>query len=134
MQQDFNNYSPSDHQVWRTLFERQMEQLPLMASKTYVEGIEKVGFVANHIPNFETETNPRLRVLTGWEVEPVTGLIPERDFFELLANKKFPASTWLRTPEQLAYLEEPDMFHDTFGHVPLLACWRISPSVILWQN
>ena len=121
MQQDFNNYSPSDHRVWRTLFERQMEQLPLMASKTYLEGIKKVGFVADRIPNFETETNPRLRALTGWEVEPVTGLIPKRDFFELLANQKFPASTWLRKPEQLDYLEEPDMFHDTFGHVPLLA-------------
>ena len=120
MKQSYQKYTADDHTVWRTLFERQMTQLPGIASRAYLEGIEKVGFVADHIPNFRAETNPRLRALTGWEVEVVPGLIPQKAFFELLANRRFPASTWLRKPDQLDYLEEPDMFHDTFGHVPLL--------------
>lgn len=120
MKQAYQTYTADDQAVWRMLYERQMKQLPPIASQAYMEGIEKVGFVADHIPNFETETNPRLRALTGWEVEVVPGLIPQKEFFELLSNRKFPASTWLRKPDQLDYLEEPDMFHDTFGHVPLL--------------
>ena len=106
--------------VWQLLFERQMQKLPSIASKVYLEGIEKAGFVADHIPDFEKETNPRLQKLTGWSVVGVSGLVPIKEFFELLADRKFPASTWLRNIEQLDYLEEPDMFHDTFGHVPLL--------------
>jgi phenylalanine-4-hydroxylase len=120
MLQSYSKYTPTDQQIWQILFNRQMEQLPPLASKDYLDGIQKAGFVADHIPDFEKETNPKLRKLTGWEVVVVSGLIPVKDFFELLANKKFPASTWLRTMEQLDYLEEPDMFHDTFGHVPLL--------------
>ncbi len=120
MKQSYNKYTQTDQQIWQILFNRQMEKLPRLASKAYLEGIQKAGFVADHIPDFEGETNFRLRKLTGWEVVVVSGLIPVKDFFELLANKKFPASTWLRTMEHLDYLEEPDMFHDTFGHVPLL--------------
>lgn len=120
MNQSYQKYTAADQRMWRMLFERQMAQLPAMASRAYLEGIDKVGFVANHIPDFEAETNPRLCTLTGWAVEVVPGLIPQQDFFEFLSNRKFPASTWLRQPDQLEYLEEPDMFHDTFGHVPLL--------------
>lgn len=120
MNQDYKSYTPTDHEVWKLLFERQMQKLPSIASVAYLEGIEKTGFVADHIPDFENETNPRLQTLTGWSVVEVEGLVPIKEFFELLANKKFPASTWLRKIEQLDYLEEPDMFHDTFGHVPLL--------------
>ncbi|AEI51427.1 phenylalanine 4-monooxygenase [Runella slithyformis] len=120
MNQSYHKYTAADHVMWRRLFERQMAQLPPIASRAYLEGMEKVGFGADHIPDFEAETNPRLRALTGWSVEVVPGLIPQRDFFELMARRRFPASTWLRAPEQLDYLEEPDMFHDTFGHVPLL--------------
>ncbi len=118
--QAYQNYTKHDQDVWKMLYERQMEQLPTLASEAYLEGIELAGFSADHIPNFEAELNPRLRKHTGWEVVVVPGLIPVEDFFKLLADKKFPASTWLRTKEQLDYLEEPDMFHDTFGHVPLL--------------
>ncbi|MFN3487862.1 MAG: phenylalanine 4-monooxygenase [Emticicia sp.] len=106
--------------VWKILFQRQMQKLPAIASEAYLEGIEKAGFVAEHIPDFKRETNPRLQALTGWSVVACEGLVPIKEFFELLADKKFPASTWLRKMEQLEYLEEPDMFHDTFGHVPLL--------------
>jgi phenylalanine-4-hydroxylase len=120
MNQSYQKYTAADQAMWRMLFEHQLAQLPPIASRAYLEGIDKVGFVANHIPDFEGETNPRLRTLTGWAVEVVPGLIPQQDFFQLLAHRRFPASTWLRKPEQLDYLEEPDMFHDTFGHVPLL--------------
>jgi phenylalanine-4-hydroxylase len=75
--------------------------------------------VAGKIPRFE-EVNKLLRAHTGWELSVVAGLIPDKDFFELLSNRKFPASTWLRKLNQLDYLEEPDMFHDVYGHVPLL--------------
>lgn len=121
MNQPYENYTPADHAMWKQLFERQMQQLPRIASEAYLSGIDKVGFVANHIPNFAADTNPRLRKLTGWEVYVVPGLIPHQEFYQHLANRQFPASTWLRKPEQLDYLEEPDMFHDTFGHVPLLS-------------
>jgi len=120
MKQPYQTYTATDRDVWRMLYEGQMKQLPAIASVAYLEGIEKVGFVADHIPDFATETNPRLRALTGWEVKVVPGLIPQKEFFELLSHRQFPASTWLRKSNQLDYLEEPDMFHDTFGHVPLL--------------
>lgn len=121
MDQAYDRYTRADHRMWQQLFEHQMEQLPRIASKAYLEGIEKVGFVPAHIPDFNRETNPALRKLTGWEVFVVPGLIPHRDFYTDLHHRQFPASSWLRKPEQIDYLEEPDMFHDTFGHVPLLS-------------
>jgi phenylalanine-4-hydroxylase len=121
MDQDYQKYSKADHSMWKQLFERQMEVLPAIASQTYLDGIEKVGFVADHIPDFNQETNPRLKALTNWQVYVVPGLIPHKEFYTHLSKREFPASTWLRKPEQLEYLEEPDMFHDTFGHVPLLS-------------
>lgn len=121
MNQNYSTYTPADHEVWQVLFERQMQKLPAIASQDYLDGIEKAGFTAEHIPNFDKEINPKLQALTGWTVVACEGLVPIKEFFELLADKKFPASTWLRTMEQLEYLEEPDMFHDIFGHVPLLS-------------
>jgi phenylalanine-4-hydroxylase len=96
-----------------------MQQLPGAAIQEYIEGIKRVNFVADRIASFE-ETNKHLASYTGWEIVVVPGLIPDKDFFELLSNRKFPASTWLRKMSELDYLEEPDMFHDVFGHVPLL--------------
>ncbi len=119
MKQRYENYTTQDQEVWQLLFDRQMKQLPSLASPAYLEGIEKAGFVRNKIPDF-IEINNRLTKITGWQVVAVEGLIPNNDFFELLAEQKFPASTWFREREQLDYLEEPDMFHDVFGHVPLL--------------
>lgn len=118
--QAYENYTKHDQDVWKLLFDRQINQLPDLASEAYIEGIELAGLSAECIPNFETGLNPRLKEQTGWEVVVVPGLIPVEDFFKLMANRKFPSSTWLRTEDQLDYLEEPDMFHDTFGHVPLL--------------
>jgi len=120
MTQEYSAYTPEDFEVWEILFNRQIEQLKPIASLAYLEGLEKVNFSAEKIPNYE-ETNILLKKLTGWQIHVVPGLIDNRSFFELMKNKKFCASTWLRTREQLDYLKEPDMFHDIFGHVPLLS-------------
>ena len=120
MTQEYSNYTPEDFEVWSILFNRQIGQLKSIASKAYLEGIEKVNFSSNKIPNY-LETNILLQNLTGWQIHVVLGLIDNRPFFELMQNKQFCASTWLRKRTQLDYLEEPDMFHDIFGHVPLLS-------------
>lgn len=119
MNQAYNAYTDEDFKVWRLLFERQMEQIPGVASQEYLAGLQKIEFKSSEIPHFE-RTNVLLSELTGWRLHVVEGLIPNKEFFELLANRYFPASTWLRTIAQLDYLEEPDMFHDVFGHVPML--------------
>lgn len=120
MKQQYSSYAPEDFEVWQILFNRQIAQLKPMASIAYLEGIEKVNFSADKIPNY-LDTNMLLNKLTSWQIHVVPGLIENRPFFELMKNKRFCASTWLRSREQLDYLEEPDMFHDIFGHVPLLS-------------
>lgn len=119
LRQQYEIYTPEDFKVWRILFERQMPNLPKAASKAYLEGVEQVKFTADKIANFD-ELNQVLAKSTGWEVQVVPGLIDDDLFFGLLNNRRFPSSTWLRTMEQLDYLEEPDMFHDAFAHMPLL--------------
>lgn len=121
MNQTYDKYTPEDQAVWQLLFDRQMAQLPGKASQDYLDGILATGFRTDRIPDFERDLNPRLQQLTGWRVCAVDGLIPNRAFFELMANRNFPATTWLRRRDQLDYLPEPDMFHDTFGHVPMLS-------------
>ena len=120
MVQVYSAYTPEDFKVWELLFTRQIANLQSVASKDYLKGIEEVKFTKDKIPNFD-ETNALLKQLTGWSLEVVPGLIPQVDFFQLLSQKKFSATTWLRKLSQLDYLEEPDMFHDVFGHVPLLS-------------
>jgi phenylalanine-4-hydroxylase len=120
MTQQYDKYTEEDFSVWKLLYDRQMTQLPQLASESFLQGLKKVNFVPERIPHFE-ETNKLLKGITGWELYVVPGLIPNREFFELLLNRKFPATTWLRKMSQLDYLEEPDMFHDVFGHVPLLS-------------
>ena len=117
--QDYARYTADDQWVWRTLFERQMQVLPTVASGRFLAGLPRVDFQPGHIPDF-AEVNPRLEQATGWQLVAVPGIVDDRTFFELLAARRFPATTWLRTPAQLDYLEEPDMFHDVFAHVPLL--------------
>ncbi|OGX82319.1 phenylalanine 4-monooxygenase [Hymenobacter glacialis] len=117
--QDYARYTADDQWVWRTLFERQMQVLPAVASGRFLEGLPRVDFQAGKIPDF-AEVNPLLDQATGWSLVAVPGIVDDRTFFELLASRQFPATTWLRTPAQLDYLEEPDMFHDVFAHVPLL--------------
>lgn len=122
MKQHFDNYTSEDFEVWKILFERQQENLKTKACNEYLNALIEMQDVlhANSIANF-SEVNSWLKNRTGWSIETVPGLIPVDEFFQLLASKKFCSSTWLRTKEQLNYLEEPDMFHDTFGHIPLLS-------------
>ena len=122
MKQHYDNYSETDHNVWQTLFERQTNNLQDKACQDYLDCLQILSPVlhANRIPDFD-ELDEVLGNQTGWTIEVVPGHIPVRDFFALLAQKKFPSSTWLRSMDQLDYLEEPDMFHDIYGHIPLLA-------------
>jgi len=120
MIQDYSAYTAEDHQVWSILYTRQMEILPDLSAPEYLAGIKKCGFKKECVPNF-TEVNIALRAATGWSIYVVPGLIDNQVFFEHLSRKEFPATTWLRSMDQLNYLEEPDMFHDVFGHIPLLS-------------
>ncbi len=118
--QGWNKYTSEEHGVWKTLFERQKEIVKGRACQEYLDGIEALGMDENQIPNFE-ESSKLLKAKTGWEVVAVKGLIPDLPFFQLLAERKFPAGDFIRKPDQLDYIQEPDVFHDFFGHVPLLA-------------
>lgn len=116
--QDWSAYTEADHDTWRRLFERQSALLPGLACDAFVQALPWLG-TPDRIPRFE-DINTRLWAATGWEIVAVPGLIPERPFFELLANRRFPVTDWIRKPEEFDYVVEPDVFHDLFGHVPLL--------------
>jgi phenylalanine-4-hydroxylase len=122
MKQNMKNYSDEDKKVWNLLFERQLENLKTKGSAAYLKSLDFMTPVlnGNEIPEFK-KMNRWFKSETGWKIEVVPGLIPVEDFFELLSQKRFCSSTWLRSMKNLDYLEEPDMFHDTFGHIPLLA-------------
>ncbi len=119
MQQAYDYYTADDRWVWQRLCADQLTVLPQVASQRFLEGLRRVDFRAEEIPDFR-RVNPRLQAATGWTLVAVPGIVDDALFFGLLAERKFPATTWLRTPAQLHYLEEPDMFHDVFAHVPLL--------------
>jgi phenylalanine-4-hydroxylase len=119
MKQEYDMYTAEDQEVWRILFNRQINKLPRAAADKYLEGIQRIGFTAERIPDFN-EVNQILKNITGWRLYVVPGLLPNKEFFELMQDMNFCATTWLRKKSQLDYLEEPDMFHDVFGHVPLL--------------
>lgn len=116
--QDYASYTAADHDTYRRLYERQSALLPGLASEAFTQALPSLG-ASDRIPRFE-EVNERLHKATGWELVGVPGLIPEVPFFTLLANRKFPVTDWIRTPEEFEYIVEPDIFHDLFGHVPLL--------------
>ena len=120
MKQNYSGYTEEDHNVWSVLFKRQMELISDKASKEFLNGVKKLGFREEMIPDFES-VNKTLGRETGWEVIPADGIVPAREFFELLSAKKFPSTTWIRKADSLDYIEEPDIFHDTFGHLPMLA-------------
>ena len=116
--QNWASYTDADHDTYRRLYERQTALLPGLACDAFIEALPSLG-VRDRIPRFE-EINERLKPATGWEIVAVPGLIPERPFFDLLAHRRFPVTDWIRTPEEFDYIVEPDVFHDLFGHVPLL--------------
>ncbi|NML06897.1 phenylalanine 4-monooxygenase [Sphingomonas sp. G-3-2-10] len=118
--QDWNHYTAEEHATWDTLSARQMKLLPGRASNAYLKGLEALRLSESGIPNFE-ELSERLMKLTGWQVVAVPGLVPDEVFFDHMANRRFVAGNFIRRPDQLDYLQEPDVFHDVFGHVPMLA-------------
>ena len=117
--QDWGRYTPEQHQVWVTLYERQAALLPGHACDEFLNGLKALDLHGDGIPDFR-EMNAKLNALTGWTVVAVPGLVPDEVFFDHLANRRFPAGRFIRRPDQLDYLEEPDVFHDVFGHVPML--------------
>ena len=119
VEQPWASYTEEDHAVWATLFERQRQILVGRASDEFLHQQQAMGMTPDRIPKFD-DLNPVLRAATGWELVGVEGLLPELTFFEHLANRRFPVTWWIRKREQLDYLAEPDLFHDLFGHVPLL--------------
>ncbi len=120
MKQHYDHYTAEDRLVWQTLFDRQIRNLEEHASESFLEALRTVGFKRDEIPDFK-KLDSVLGGITGWSMEVVPSIIPQKEFFDLLSVKKFPATTWLRKMSELDYLEEPDMFHDVFGHVPLLS-------------
>jgi phenylalanine-4-hydroxylase len=116
--QNYAAYTAADHDIYRRLYERQSALLPGLACDEFITALPALG-VKTRIPRFE-EINDRLHQATGWEVVAVPGLIPEVPFFTLLANRKFPVTDWIRNADEFDYIVEPDIFHDLFGHVPLL--------------
>jgi phenylalanine-4-hydroxylase len=119
VEQPWSSYSAEDHATWATLFRRQRELLKGRASREFIDNQERFGMSAEAIPRYE-ELNAVLAKATGWQLIGVEGLLPELDFFDHLANRRFPVTWWIRRPDQIDYIAEPDLFHDLFGHVPLL--------------
>ncbi|MEG0920175.1 MAG: phenylalanine 4-monooxygenase [Comamonas sp.] len=117
-EQNYAAYTEADHSTYHRLYARQKALLPGLASQAFIDALPALG-AEDRIPRFE-EINARLKPATGWEIVAVPGLIPEVPFFSLLANRKFPVTDWIRKPEEFDYVVEPDIFHDLFGHVPLL--------------
>ena len=119
VEQPWDSYSREDHDVWATLFRRQRTLLPGRACRELIENQERFGMSESEIPRFD-ELNVTLRAATGWELVGVEGLLPDDVFFGHLAARRFPVTWWIRKMDQLDYISEPDLFHDLFGHVPLL--------------
>ena len=120
IEQDWDAYSPEQHAVWAELVNRRMPALREHACQEYLDGFEVIGLREDSIPNLAL-VNRRLEPRTGWNATPVSGFLPADAFFEMLAARRFPTTTWLRDRQSLEYIPEPDIFHDVFGHVPMHA-------------
>jgi len=118
--QNWDAFTANEHAMWDRLFARQSAMLPGRAAEAFLRGIDVLKLEKPGIPDYR-ELNARLMAATGWQVVAVPGLVPDDVFFDHLANRRFPAGNFIRTPDQLDYLQEPDVFHDVFGHVPMLA-------------
>jgi phenylalanine-4-hydroxylase len=116
--QNHARYTAADHDTYRRLYARQVQQLPGLACDEFIQAVQQLGR-PGHIPHFDA-VSQRLMAATGWQIVGVPGLIPEEAFFALLAARKFPVTDWIRRPDEFDYVVEPDIFHDLFGHVPLL--------------
>jgi len=123
--QNWSGYSDEEHATWDTLFERQRKMLPGRAAQAFLDGVDILQLSRPGIPDFD-ELNRILMDATGWKVVAVPGLVPDDVFFDHLANRRFVSGNFIRKPDQLDYLQEPDIFHDVFGHVPMLADQRFA--------
>ena len=119
VEQPWQDYKAEDHATWGALYQRQRELLVGRASDEFLRAQDEMGMTPHAIPRFD-QLNEVLGAATGWTLVGVEGLLPELDFFDHLANRRFPVTWWIRRPEQIDYIAEPDLFHDLFGHVPLL--------------
>lgn len=117
--QGWSRYTPAEHATWKTLFQRQTRLLSGRACDAFQQGMNDLPMGADEIPDFERLSEVLMR-RTGWQIVAVPGLVPDEVFFDHLAHRRFPAGHFIRGPHELDYLEEPDVFHDVFGHVPLL--------------
>jgi phenylalanine-4-hydroxylase len=120
IEQDWAAYTPEQNAIWSELVSRRMPQLEQHASEVYLDGFHKIGLQPEKLPNLR-EVSKRLHPLTGWQSTPVSGFLPADAFFEMLAARMFPTTTWIRSRESMEYTPEPDIFHDVFGHVPMHA-------------
>ncbi len=114
-------YTKAEHAIWSLLYNRQINTVQTHACDEYLTGMSQLGLSSGRIPQ-PKDVSVRLKQLTGWSVEPVAALISFREFYELLAKKSFPAASFIRRMEDLEYLKEPDIFHEIFGHCPMLTC------------
>ena len=118
--QIYENYTREDYKVWKILFNKRLENLQGIVAEEFLVALNDLNFKAEKIPNF-VEINNILKNRTGWSIKTVPNISPPEEFFSFLSMKKFTATCWLRSIDQIDYLEEPDMFHDVFAHVPLLS-------------
>lgn len=120
IEQDWAAYTPEQHAIWSELVSRRMPQLQEHACAAYLEGFDVIGLQADRLPELQ-KVSARLQPRTGWNSTAVSGFLPSDAFFEMLAARKFPTTTWIRSREAMEYTPEPDIFHDVFGHVPMHA-------------
>ena len=120
IEQDWAAYTPEQHAIWQELVSQRMPQLEQHACAEYLEGFQQIGLQPDRIPVLK-DVSARLEPRTGWNSTPVSGFLPADAFFEMLAARKFPTTTWIRSRESMGYTPEPDIFHDVFGHVPMHA-------------
>jgi phenylalanine-4-hydroxylase len=120
IEQKYAEYSAEQHQVWQELVRRRRPQIESHACREYLEGFEIIGLQHDRLPNL-ADISAQLKPRTGWSTTPVSGFLPSQAFFEMLAARMFPTTTWIRSRDSLEYIPEPDIFHDVFGHVPMHA-------------
>ena len=128
IEQDYTKYRPDQHVLWSELVARRMAQLEHCACREYLEGWQALGLEQKRIPHLQ-DVGERLEQRTGWKVQPVSGFMPSRAFFEMLAARQFPTTTWLRSRESMDYTPEPDILHDALGHLPMFADQRFADAV-----
>jgi phenylalanine-4-hydroxylase len=120
IQQNYAQYTPEDHATWAELVRRQQPQVERYACRQYLEGFEIIGLQKDRLPSL-ADISRKLNPRTGWSTTPISGFLPAAAFFEMLAARMFPTTTYVRSRESLEYTPEPDIFHDVFGHVPMHA-------------